>query len=300
MKLYTAAIYTNQLEIGGKYWQRMDAAERGHRQAVRYILESYHYVNMQHRVDAMRQDKVKIFLDSGAFSAFTQGVTIDINEYCNYIRRNRDIIECCSVLDAVGDPSKTLNNQAIMEEQGVAALPCYHYGEDESYLANYLDGYEYITIGGMVPISTPQLRIWLDRIWSRYLCRHDGTPRVKVHAFGMTNQELMARYPWHSVDSSSWVYKGNMGFLLVPNFGTIRISEGSETRKVDGAHVDSTTSPLERDACLAQLICRGFNPQRLRTEYLSRWIFNIATYHEINLELEKKELKFKLAQQTIF
>src|SRR5690606_10804597 len=124
-------------------------------------------------VDKMRTDGVKVFLDSGAFSAYTQGVTIDIGQYCEYIQRNADIIEFASVLDAIGDHVGTYHNQMEMERRGVRPLPCFHYGEPTEVLDYYVENYEYITIGGMVPISTPQLRIWLDRLWDEHLTNAD-------------------------------------------------------------------------------------------------------------------------------
>ena len=52
----------------------------------------------------------------------------------------------------------------------------------------------------------------------------DGKPKVKVHGFGMTTRELLFRYPWASVDSTSW-YSSRYGgcFLDVPDDdGTVR------------------------------------------------------------------------------
>lgn len=299
MKLYTAAIYSNSLELEGRLYAKMTEAERGHLKAIRYILESYHYVNNQTKVDAMRRDGIKIFLDSGAFSAFTQGVTINLDQYCAYIKRNTDIIDIASVLDAVGDPQKTADNQAAIESNGIQVLPCYHYGEDESYLCRYLEVYPYITIGGMVPIGKPQLRTWLDRIWSRYLCRPDGTPRVKVHAFGMTSLSLMVRYPWYSVDSSSWVQGGSMGNVLIPGVGMFAISSQSASRKHAQRHM-ATINPPQQAELLARISRFGFTWERLAEEYLARWMFNIASFTEMNRELETKQLIFKLEQQTLF
>lgn len=299
MKLYTAAIYTNGLGIGGKYYQRMTPEEQKHRDGIRYILESYHYVNSQPKVDAMRKDGVKVFLDSGAFSAYTQNVTINLDKYCEYIKTNSNIVDFASVLDSVGDPARTYSNQRDMERNGCAALPCYHYGEPEHYLTRYIDSYAYITIGGMVPISKPQLRLWLDRIWSNYLCDNTGRARVKVHAFGMTNLELMARYPWYSVDSSSWVQIGSMGNILVPGLGTVAISDTSPRIKEEGQHAQNLTNP-QRWALRELVTKRGFTWERLQKEYVSRWMFNCAVYKEINLELEQKELIFKTDQMGIF
>src|SRR5690606_17671310 len=125
--------------------------------------------------------------DSGAFSAFTKGVEIDIGDYCRFINRHKESFRVASVLDSIGDPKKTFENQKEMERQGTAPLPCFHYGDDEWYLKHYLDNYEYITLGGMVPIDTRSLRVWLDRLWSQFLTDEKGKPRVKVHGFGLTS-----------------------------------------------------------------------------------------------------------------
>lgn len=203
MKLYLAGLYTSNFDLHGRLFARLTEAEKKHRLEVRYLLESYHYIHRQSYVDKLRRDGVKVFLDSGAFSAFTKGVEIDIPGYCQYIRDNEDIVEksdgilCASVLDGIGDPLKTWQNQLYMESLGVQPLPCFHYGEDERYLEWYISKYEYITLGGMVPISTPQLKVWLDHLWDKYLTDGSGRPRLKVHGFGLTTLSLMERYPWH-------------------------------------------------------------------------------------------------------
>jgi hypothetical protein len=115
MKLYLAAVYHNSFEIGGAFFSRLDEREKQSRLAVRHTLESFHYVSEQKKVDVMRRDGCKIFLDSGAFSAYTQGVQINLDAYCDYIHRNADIIEVASVLDGIGDPLKTFQNQDSME-----------------------------------------------------------------------------------------------------------------------------------------------------------------------------------------
>jgi hypothetical protein len=65
----------------------------------------------------------------------------------------------------------------------------------------------------MVPVETTQPRLWLDEVFAHYLT-FAGAPIIKVHGFGMTTFELMARYPWYSVDSSSWLMGGRNGTAL--------------------------------------------------------------------------------------
>src|SRR5687768_4056852 len=105
MKLYLAGIYTGNFDLHGNVYSRLTDAEKQARLGVKYFLESYHYIHRQSFVRKIRRDGVKVFLDSGAFSAFTKGVDIDMRGYCRYIQENVDIIEqvdgmiCASVLD---------------------------------------------------------------------------------------------------------------------------------------------------------------------------------------------------------
>lgn len=163
-----------------------------------------------------KTNKVNLFLDSGAFSAWSKKAEIDIYEYITFIKENKKYIDTYANLDAIGDPEKTLKNQKIMEKAGLKPLPCFHYGEDIKYLKHYIKHYDYIALGGMVPISTPNLMQWLDYIFPTFLCDKKGMPIVKVHGFGMTSLKLMLRYNWFSVDSTSWVVTGRMGGILIP------------------------------------------------------------------------------------
>ena len=274
MRLYQAGIYTSNFNRAGNVYARLDDTEKWMRDSVQFYLESYHYIHADRLVQRIRAENVKVFLDSGAFSAFTQGVEIDIGEYCDYIHKNADIVDFPSVLDAIGDPEGTWRNQEEMERRGVQPLPCFHYGEPLDLLRHYVAKYPYITIGGMVPISTPQLKIWLDDIWRTVLADEYGRPRVKVHGFGLTSLPLMMRYPWFSVDSSTWVQWAANGMILIPTrTGQLDVSSKSSRRKIPNQHLDSlppmVTQEIENEI-------RGFcvDPQRLRDLYYSRWAWN--------------------------
>lgn len=284
MKLYLAGIYTSNFDKHGRVYSRLDDREREMRDGVEWFLESYHYIHRQRAVDKIRREGVKVFLDSGAFSAFSLGAEVDLPKYCDYILRNLDIIEhvdgqpLASVLDAIGSADGTWMNQRAMEDRGVRPLPCYHYGEPDEVLQYYVANYSYITIGGMVPISTPQLKLWLDRIWKDYLTDDHGRPLVKVHGFGLTSLPLMLRYPWYSVDSSTWVQWAANGMVLVPGTtGQVDVSNKSSRRKIRGQHMDSV-SPLETVAIEQAIRATGVDPDRLRDLYYSRWAFNAFSF----------------------
>jgi hypothetical protein len=286
MNLFLAAVYTNSYMKTQNRYSKLTEVEQRIMDRVPHILESFHYVNGQKYVDVMRQQGAKVFLDSGAFSAHSLGVSIDINAYCDYIIRNRDILRVedgavmASVLDGIGDPLQTYRNQLYMEAMGAKPLPCFHFGEDPRYLEYYVANYDYITIGGLVRKTAQDQKVWLDRIWPLML-DGSGRPKLKVHAFGMTAPWLMERYPWWSVDSSSWIQAAAFGSIFTSEHGPIAVSKDSPAKHDAGRHL-STLKDVERQAIEMMLDLKGFNFERLSTVYESRACYNTLGYMELN------------------
>jgi hypothetical protein len=206
------------------------------------------------------QQGIDLFLDSGAFSADSQGYEIDIQEYIDFVKRHRDYLTCYANLDVIGDPTKgidgaeeTWKNQQAMEAAGLSPMPVFHVGEDESYLRYYVENYDYVGLGGMVPFTSQVLRAWLDRVFRDLICDAQGWPQVKIHGFGMTSLSLMLRYPWYSVDSTSWIMASRNGTIYVPQYKAgkwvydencwkVAVSHKSGSATEQGKHYD-TMSP---------------------------------------------------------
>lgn len=299
MKLYLAALIYNGMQVNGPVFNRLTPVQQQHRREVRYLLESYHYFNTEKHLDAVRRGGEKVFLDSGAYSAFTKGTTIDLRGYVDFIKRNQDIIECASVLDVIGDPMATYANQREMERLGVRALPCYHTGEDPRWCMHYVANYDYITLGGLVGASTKALLNWLDTVWEKYLIDGAGRPKVKVHGFGITSRPAMARYPWYSLDSAGWVQLSASGGILHPDHGYIYISSTSPSRKDEGRHFD-TYSPIEQKALADEFERIGYTVDELRNNYQARRTFCMWAFRELNLRWDSTGQTFYNPQQGIF
>lgn len=306
MHVYMAAVYSNNYMPGQNRYVKLNDHERNLVTQIPHILESYHYVGKQAYVDAMRSNGAKVFIDSGAFSAYTLGVDIDLPTYCDYIRRNMDIIRVedgslmASVLDGIGDPLKTWRNQLAMEALGVRPLPCFHAGEDERYLEWYVANYDYITLGGMVGSSTKQLCVWLDRIWDRYLTDGSGRAKIKVHGFGITAVPIMERYPWYSCDSSSWIQSAAFGSIVTPKHGPINVSEKSPSRHDAGQHA-TTLTPIEQEYLFQMLESQGFTYERLSTIYESRAAYNLWAFGVVNTMINAAHSeRFKATVQELF
>lgn len=305
MNLYIAGIYTAHFHETGNGFAQLTEREKAGHKSVDNHLESWHYIGKGRYLEHIREDGKKVFLDSGAFSAFMLGVQVDLEAYCRWILQNSDVIRVdetgalmASVLDGIGDPLKTYQNQMAMESLGVRPLPCFHYGEDERYLEWYVQNYEYITIGGMVPISTPQLFHWLDRIWNKYLVDGSGHARIKVHGFGLTSVPLMEAYPWYSVDSSSWVQIGAHGNIMFRD-KTMGFSSQSPSRKVPNQHIDSMPE-IMRSEIESSLVQMGYDPIRLRDSQYARWAFNAEQFAMIGRRTATMDRRFDNQQPELF
>lgn len=303
MNIFMAAVYTNSYMRGQNRYLKLNDREKEIVHGIPHILESYHYIGSQRYLDQMRADNAQVFLDSGAFSAYTLGVSIDLPTYCEYIKRNMDLwrvedgVVMASVLDGIGDALQTYRNQLHMEALGAKPLPCFHAGEDERYLEHYVKNYEYITLGGMVGSSTKQLCIWLDRMWERYLTDGSGRPRLKVHGFGITAVPIVERYPWYSVDSSSWIQSAAFGSIIDPIHGPISVSEKSPSRHDAGQHV-TTLTQVEQDYVLQMLEKNGFTYERLSTVYESRAAYNLWAFGVINQMINARD-NYEVFQQRV-
>lgn len=249
-----------------------------------YYLESYHYINNKRHCNMIRDDKRTIFLDSGAYSMFTQGVTVDLDSYAKFVIDNDDILHTASNLDHIGagGEQKTYDNQKYIESKGAKIQPVVHVRDTDDWLEKYMaEGYDYIFIGGMVPESTPYLLSRLDQMWADHLTNPDGTAKIKVHGFGLTVLSLMERYPWYSVDSTSWVLTGRFGsvYLRQRNGRVIKVCVSDKSPRVKDwdMHYD-TMPPLLKKETRDLFAEGGFDVEELRSIYWKRDLWNIQFF----------------------
>lgn len=281
MRLYIAGIFTSHFSKQGNLYRRMSPAAKLLRDQVTWMLESYHYIHKGNYVRRIREDGAKVFLDSGAFSAFSLGVEVSIAAYAEFVKEHQDIIDMASVLDAIGDPEGTYHNQKELERRGVEVLPCFHFGEPLELCEHYVSNYPYITLGGMVPIPNAKLEPWLDEVWDRVLTDRDGYARCKVHGFGMTSRTLMIKYPWFSVDSSSWVQIASNGKVVFPEVDTVvDISKRSPTVHDFGRHFDNMPD-ITRQYILDLLHYYGLTLEEVRDIHDGRWALDCFTFDRL-------------------
>ncbi len=161
--------------------------------------------------------KMEVFLDSGAWSAYTQNDPIDIDNYIRFVERNEHLLFAYANLDVVSDGRRSYQNYLYMKDAGLSPVPVYHSGTDIKYLKHYLEDADYIAIGAIANMTTSKRIADLDRLWVEYLVDDELMPVKKIHGFGLTSLRIMFRYPWYSVDSTSWVTFSRFGTILIPD-----------------------------------------------------------------------------------
>jgi len=179
------------------------------------VLISYHYFKKKY--DEVK-DLIKpydLFVDSGAFSAFTQEKQIDLEDYMQWIKKNK--FKEYAALDVIYDPEQTKKNFEYMKECGLKPIPTFHYNDKLKNIQQvraqmeWLFNEPHIALGGLVPLAKDKKTItnWLDACFANlYPYVEKG---MKVHGFGVLAPDLLRRYPWYSVDGTSWIQGGKYG-----------------------------------------------------------------------------------------
>lgn len=167
------------------------------------MLWSYAYarnVDLHDFLPTLNVPQIRFFGDSGAHSARTLGIHIDVHDVARWAKSNEDTMTIYANLDVIGAPEQTLRNQKIMEEEyGLHPMPVFHTGEDWKYLEKYLeDGYTYIALGKLLGNSKKALLPWIAKAF------HIAGDAAVFHGFGLTVWDMLVRFPFYSVDSSSW------------------------------------------------------------------------------------------------
>jgi hypothetical protein len=210
-----------------------------------------------------KENKVDVFLDSGAFSSYSLGVSINLQDYINYIHAHINDVTVYAVLDDIRDPRKTWENQAEMERQGLHPLPVYHTGEPREFLYRAMK-YEYFGFGG-IALAITKLRLQVCDELFKILCPESNgyRPMNKVHAFGCTHIYLLTRYPWYSADSTSWVLSSRFGSIMIPRKENGKYRYDSQFLKV-------IASTRQFSAGRNNIHIRNYSPTELRIvrEYL--------------------------------
>lgn len=246
-------------------------------------LDSYYYLKS---AKLIRDHKYyhKFFLDSGAHSAWTQGVSINLDAYIKFIKDHLDYLHVYAALDDIHDWRKSVKNTEYMEAAGLKPIAVFHVGEPWELLEDMVKKYDYIALGGNGKAPNAEaLRLFMNEAWSR-ICDDKGVAKCKVHGFGMTRKDLMEKYPWYSVDSTSPILAAGMGRVVTDKWEVIDLSIVSGTPSlVDKMYIEQ----------------RGYDVIELTNDYILREKFNFESQRMWEKYLSDNVPKFTFEQISL-
>lgn len=197
-----------------------------------YILESFFYVKPW-QIKEMKKWK-GFLLDSGAFTFMVNQknkTNFDdyVEKYVQFI--NQHNIERFFELDidSVVGYERVKEYRAYIEQKtGKKCIPVWHKTRGMDDYLETVKNYEYVAIGGIVTkeITRKQWRYF------PYLIREAKKQKAKVHGLGFTATSELHKYPFDSIDSTSWLSASRFGTVQTFSNGIIKTVKKPEGKKV--------------------------------------------------------------------
>lgn len=196
-------------------------------------------------------------------------------------------------LDIIYSAEESWKNQQYMESHGLRPIPVYHFGENFKWWQKYVQEYDYIGIGGVAGgVTMEQFVRSLGDPAFKYLW--DTDPTTKVHGFAVTSNKLIIRYPFWSVDSTTWLKHAAYGNVMVPRWDRvgkrfdyisspliISVSDISEVKESTSQHY-TMEYPQDTVDKIHEYFAEGdIDPEKLKTDMLERFRVDIFYYEQL-------------------
>lgn len=166
------------------------------------ILLSFGQPNAQARLNKMfkyakGQCRLKLFMDSGAFTERTTGKKIDLDDYIDFLALNLHRISVIANLDTREEAA----NIERLTREGFDVIPVVHYGDSQEHVMAISDRYPYIAIGGAGDAPVGAHTAFSRMVFETAFSRND---EIRIHGFGVSEQKRLQALPYFSADSTSW------------------------------------------------------------------------------------------------
>lgn len=243
--------------------------------------------------------KCHLFIDSGAFSAWTKGKEIDTDEYIDFINKNSDYITIAASVDKIPGEARTAH---VASEKDVAEaakqtwenylymrsklndksklLYTFHVGEPWEFLKqalNYKDAYgqiPYLAFGGLVGKNKDIQRAFIEKCFE--IIKSSPNPNIKVHGFGLTRLGYLEQFPFTSADSTAWLMTAINGGIF-SKWGTLKVSDRSFYRndhisnKLEAGQEEIKKYVESKGFTLEELMSNDLKRQEWNYRYLADW-----------------------------
>lgn len=243
---------------------------------------------MKEALDVHLQHKTGLLMDSSAFTFFglarknPAGLDIPklrqetIELYVDYVKANSKKWDFYVNFDYEKNAETVYTIQKQLESQGIRPVPVYHGDRDVSYLERYCkEGYKLIGIS--MAVKRPSWKGWcyyFDQVFN--VAAKYGT---KLHGFAVTSLTHMFRYPWYSVDSSSWAKISAFGKIIYADMvrgvmGQVHVSDRQSFHPASYNRLPLSVKKSLRE----QVEHHGFDFDKVRTDMQVRCAYNAVWF----------------------
>lgn len=192
-----------------------------------HVLISYHYKDTTEigvRKEKSYEPK-HLMLDSGAFTVWTKGSTVDIAEYAAWalhvreckpdtVAINLDVIPGApgrkpTSAERTRAAEQSIENADYLRDRGLPVMEVFHLYEPVELLDRLLERRrpgELLGVGGTVGAPGATKAQFFRAVWAHVLQRHPMDAMPPLHALGVgVDARLLWEHPWYSADSATYI-----------------------------------------------------------------------------------------------
>ncbi len=184
-----------------------------------------------------------VVIDSGAFSVWTKGGTLDIDGYvtfCEQWLRHPSVLWAV-IPDVIGGSEE--DNDRLIDEwpKSLTGVPVWHYNESLERLSRLCTSFPIVALGSSGEWKTPGTPAWWERTADAMgaACDEQGRPKCKLHGLRMLSPKIIKRLPLSSADSTNCVRNANS----LDRFGIYAPPTRSQRLEVIASRIEQHSSP---------------------------------------------------------
>jgi len=152
--------------------------------------------------------------DSGAFTFFTKGHTVTLDEWSRYVDEYIEFINDNNIhyffeldIDKIVGINKVEEIRKRIEKRtGKQCIPVWHISRGWKYFERMCDEYKYVSLGGIVSSRSKKYKDMFP-----WFIDYAHKKDVKIHGLGYTDTRMFKQYQFDSIDSTTWTVGGRFG-----------------------------------------------------------------------------------------
>ena len=244
--------------------------------------------------------KGKLLIDNGAFTLHRKGGQLDIDKYIDWLNEHIDDIDLAIALDDI--PGKWGHKKTLEQIQGSAEvtwknylymiekvtqpqklIPVFHMYENFKFLENMVNSDEllsdYICISGSKELTNSQRESWYEQCFN--IIKRSKRPNIKVHCLGSATMQNAEKFPFTSMDATSWIMTGANGGILT-DCGVVYV--GDSGKSLTKAQKEAVQSILDE---------YHLSLEDIGKDYRARMCVNVRQLYKDSQKCEYVGLKYE-------